>query len=245
MKISWFRKTVLFLHWLLSLLLAALTVGLCVCPDLVERVEYRMNTMFGGRCVGIISYMLLGIYVLLAFLTVTFIFSGSKNRRDRGFITVDSSESGRTRIAVGAVDQMIRQAVRNVEGVVDMKSSIINCEDAISINANVTIASDAHVPTVTMNLQRAVRSYIELNCGVAVREICVNVNALDGGETGGRHGRRRGLEGSSQFSKADIIADVSAAEEARPTVSQTAECVTHSENDIEPEENTESEEVSE
>ena len=53
-----------------------------------------------------------------------------------------------------------------------------------------TIAAGAHVPTVTMNIQRAIRSYIELNCCVAVREVSVSVNALESGEAT-RHGRKK------------------------------------------------------
>ena len=43
-----------------------------------------------------------------------------------------------------------------------------------------TISSGAHIPTVTANIQRAIRSYIELNCGVAVRAVSVSVHAVDG-----------------------------------------------------------------
>ena len=189
MKMSFGKKLTLFLFWLMSLVLAALAVGLCVWPELMQEGVSVVNRLCSYA--DIIGIALLGVYVLLAVLSVVFIFAGGKKRGERGFITVDSSEAGRTRIAIGAVDQMIRQAVRSVDGIVDMKSSIVNCEDAISINANVTIASGAHVPTVTMNMQRAVRSYIELNCGVAVREVCVNVSALENNDENGKHGRRK------------------------------------------------------
>jgi len=189
MKMSFGQKLVLFLHWLASLVIAALAVMFCFWPDLVHQ-GFEIADQFAKGYADIIAFVLLGIYALLAVLSIVFIFSDKKKRSDRGFITVDSSEAGRTRIAIGAVDQMIRQAVRSVDGIVDMKSSIVNCEDAVSINTNVTIVSGAHVPTVTMNMQRAVRSYIELNCGVAVREVCVNVNALETSEDG-KHGRRK------------------------------------------------------
>lgn len=191
MKMSLGKKTVLFLHWLASLVLAVLAVGLCFWLELVQKGAEMVNGWIGASKAEILGIALLGVYVLLAVLSVVFIFSGSRKRGERGFITVDSSEAGRTRIAIGAVDQMIRQAVRGVDGVVDMKSSIINCEDAISIHANITIVSGAHVPTVTMNMQRAVRSYIELNCGVAVREVCVSVNALESGEGNGKRGHKK------------------------------------------------------
>ena len=40
-----------------------------------------------------------------------------------------------------------------------------------------------------MNIQRAIRSYIELNCGIAVQEVSVSVQALDNGE--GAKGRKK------------------------------------------------------
>lgn len=191
MNTSWGKKTVLFLHWLASLLLAVLTVGLCFFPGAFEQGSTFLTGIIGHRYAELLGFAFLGIYVLLAVLSVTFIFGNSEKRSARGFITVDSSESGHTRIAVGAVDQMIRQAVRSVDGVVDMKSNIRGSEDSVSIHMNVTIANGVHVPTVTMNLQRAVRSYIELNCGVAVREICVSVNALESNDENGKRGRHK------------------------------------------------------
>ena len=38
----------------------------------------------------------------------------------------------------------------------------------------------AYLPTVTNNIQRTVRGYIEQNCGVAVQSIIVNVRAVEG-----------------------------------------------------------------
>lgn len=190
MKISFGKKLVLFLHWLLSLVICALAVGLLFWNAQVQNLLSNADRLMAGWG-DIAGIAALAVYALLSVLCVVFIFSNPSKRSERGFITVDSSEAGRTRIAIGAVDQMIRQAVRGVEGIIDMKTGIINCEDAVSINTAVTIVSGAHVPTITMNIQRAVRSYIELNCGVAVREVSVSVNAMENAEDGGKHGRRK------------------------------------------------------
>lgn len=191
MKMNFGKRLVLFLHWLLSLIACAFAVGLFVWPKLVSDFLNLLASWMGVGMVTIIGIALLSIYVFLMVLTVAFIFSKDKKRGDRGFITVDSSESGRTRIAVGAVEQMIRQAVRCVDGIADMKVGIVHNEDAVSINTSVAIASGAHVPTVTMNIQRAIRSYIELNCGVAVREVSVSVHSLESEEGNGKQGRRK------------------------------------------------------
>ena len=190
MKLNFGRKLVLFVHWLLSLAACAVAVLFCIWPDTIYRGFEAAYGAIGKGSTDIIGIVILALYVIFAVASVIIILSRDGKRGDRGFITVDSSEAGKTRIAVSAVEQMIRQAVRGVDGISEMKSSIVNCEDAISINTNVTIINGAHVPTVTMNIQRAIRSYIELNCGVAVREVSVSVNALESGEVS-RHGRGR------------------------------------------------------
>ena len=189
MKLNFGKKLVLFLHWLVSLIACALAAALCFVPELTRNWLHALDQLIGGWG-DIAGIAALAVYVLLSVLSVAFIFSGGKKKRvDRNFITVDNNEAGRTRIAIAAVDQMVRQAVRGVEGIVDLKCSITNLEDAININVAVSIVGGAHIPTITMNIQRAVRSYIELNCGVAVREVCVSVNAL---ETAEDNGKKRG-----------------------------------------------------
>ena len=190
MKLNFGRKLVLFVHWLLSLAACAVAVVFCIWPDTIYRGFDAAYAAIGKNSADIVGIVVLAMYAIFAVASVIIILSRDGKRSERGFITVDSSEAGKTRIAVSAVEQMIRQAVRGVDGITEMKSGIVNCEDAISINTSVTIDSGAHVPTVTMNIQRAIRSYIELNCGVAVREVSVSVNALDSGEFA-KHGRGR------------------------------------------------------
>ncbi len=193
MKISFGKRLLLILHWLLSILCCAALVAACISPQLVDAARASLNRTLGADITAVAFIAALCIYALLSVLSALLLFSSSERREDRGFITVDSSDTGRTRIAIGAVEQMIRQAVRGVDGVADMKTSITNNEDAISISCSVALASGAHVPTVTMNMQRAIRSYIELNCGVAVRDISVSVHTLEDGE-GSKHSRRKAVQ---------------------------------------------------
>lgn len=190
MKMSFGKRLVLFLHWLYSLLICVFAVSVCVSPQIAGEIASLLNGMLGAGLAEVVGIVLLAVYCLLSAGVVFAIFGGRGKRSERGFITVDSSETGRTRIAVGAVDQMIRQAVRGVDGITEMKASITNNQDAIAISCNVGIVSGVHVPTVTMNIQRAIRSYIELNCGVAVSGVSVSVHSMEDAEDG--RGRKKG-----------------------------------------------------
>lgn len=190
MKLNFGKRLVIFLHLLLSLLICTFAVVACISPQVVGEIIGAINSLLGVNLAEIAGIVILVIYAFLAAMVLMVIFGGRGKRSERGFIVVDSSEAGRTRIAVGAVDQMIRQAVRSVDGITDMKASIINNQDAIAISCNVGIVSGVHVPTVTMNIQRAIRSYIELNCGVAVSEVSVSVHSMEDAESG--RGRKKG-----------------------------------------------------
>jgi hypothetical protein len=81
--------------------------------------------------------------------------------------------------------------VTNIDGITEMKIGIESREDAIAIRVNATIVNGSHVPTITMNMQRAIRQFVEMNCGVAVREVSISINAVTNVQEAG-HRRRLG-----------------------------------------------------
>ena len=190
MKLNFGKKLVLFVHWLLSMAACALTVALLAWPECRTAAASALENL----SVMVYAIAVLIVYLLFAVGAIAIIWDRSGSAGEHGFIVVDSNETGRTRIAVGAVEQMIRQAVRGVDGISQMKATINNAEDSISIDVDVTIVNGTHVPTVTMNIQRTIRSYIELNCGVAVRGVSVSVHSLTETEQSGWRSRRRNAE---------------------------------------------------
>ena len=221
MKLNFGKRLLLFFHWLLSLIAFVLLVLKIALPNFVGDIAEFVNAAVGAGVAQILSFVLLGIYALISIFTLILIFSRDKKRSDRGLITVDASEAGKTRVSVAAVEQMIRQAVRGVDGIAEMKCGIVNQDDAISINANVTLVTGAHVPSVTMNMQRAIRGYIELNCGVAVREICVNVNSVESSADGKRAGRKNAAPVAAPA--AEMPTEPEPAPAVEPVIEPTAE----------------------
>lgn len=189
MRLNFGRRLVLFINWLLSLAGCALLVTLFVWPRCMETMLALLERR--GFVLKLYVVAVLIVYLIFAVGAVCILFGGRKSRDRDAFIIVDSSDAGHSRIAVSAVNQMIRQAVRGVDGIAEMKANIINNEDSIDIAADVAIRNGVHVPTVTANIQRAIRGYIERNCGVAVRGVSVSVHSLTDIEDEGRRGRRK------------------------------------------------------
>lgn len=184
MKLNFGQKLLLFVHWLLSLIGCVLAAMLLIVPDTVYGLFDRGYDLISKRTFDTIGIVVCAVYLLISVGCVIMIFSGSSKRQDRGLITVYSNETGKTRIAVSAVEQMTRQAVCGVEGISDVKASITGSEDAIGISISLVLKRGAYLPTVTANIQRTVRGYIEQNCGVVVHNIVVNVRAVEGEAVG-------------------------------------------------------------
>lgn len=182
MKLNFGRRVILFIHWLVSLIVMAAIV---FSGFTAERVE-ELRGLIGANYTHIAFIVFVVLYALLSLAVVCLIFRRDGKRSERGFITVDASDTGKVRIAVSAIEQMVRQAAHTVDGIADMKISISNGDDAIAIQVNVNMVNGSHVPTVTLNLQRAIRQFVEMNCGVAVRSVSISIQAVTNPADGGR-----------------------------------------------------------
>ena len=193
MKLNAGKRILMFFHWLMSLLICAAFAAYLIKPEFVKDLFGKVTGGLNSTQIMIIGIALLAIYVLLAVVQACIIFHRRK-RADRGFITVDSSDTGRVRIAISAIEQMVRQSVYNIDGISDMKIGIENADDAININIIATIVNGSHVPTITMNMQRAIRQFVEMNCGVAVRSVSISINNGASAGEGQKHRRGRKAE---------------------------------------------------
>lgn len=177
MKLTFGKKTIVFLHWLLSLLVCAAFAFYVVAPGLTARAWNALNGALGATCVRIVGFVLMAVYIALSIALAFLIFRRPKGY-EKGFITVESGESGRVRISVSAVEQMVRQSVRGIDGITEMKIDIDSKGDALLIAVNASLLSGCNVPAVTTNMQRAIRQFVELNCGVSVSSVSITINSV-------------------------------------------------------------------
>lgn len=168
------KRFLLVVHSLLSLAaLAAL-----VFSEQAERLTDIIREKLGANISYIVFIVAIAVYIILALAVLVIAFSRKKRRNERGFVLVDASDGSSTRVSITAIDQMVKQAASSVDGIAEMKTFISAGEDTVDLRMNVAIENGSHVPTVTLNLQNAIRKYIEVNCGVAVRSISVNIISM-------------------------------------------------------------------
>ena len=113
---------------------------------------------------------------------VMMIFGRNKKRVPASFITVNSEDGAQVHMSLTALSQMARQAIGRVPDVKEMKIGVSNEGEEVSVTVDLTLKANAHVPTVTKNMQKAIRTSIESNCGVAVRDVEIVVSSLAGAD---------------------------------------------------------------
>lgn len=168
------KRVLLFLHWLASVIGMASIVFQKQTEWIVQSIQARI----GADYAHIAFIALMALYAFLSIVCLILIVKRDAKRGERGFITMDSSENGKVRIAVSAVEQMVRRALEAVDGIAEAKIAISNQDDVLNVTVKAVLAGGAHVPTVTLNVQRAIRQYVEMNCGVAVCAVSVNVQSI-------------------------------------------------------------------
>lgn len=215
MKLNLGRRIVLFVYWLASLIVLATLV----IPEYVGIVASCVADLLPMPYLEYVVIGLFAVYLLLSLAVLSMVFKGNGQKRsERGFITVDSADTGKVRIAIGAIESMVKQAVYTVDGIADMKISIENVDDAISIQLNVAMVNGSHVPTVTLNMQRAIRQFVEMNCGVAVRSVSISIQSVTSSVEGGKKHKR-------QEAKVAAVAPMAQADQSASMVSETVMAV--------------------
>lgn len=179
MKMNFFERLLLALTGLLGVLFAA---ALGVVAYAGNQLQIRLGdytlTMYNHGVLAVLLVGVIALIVLLWGLKLLALAFKREPRLDRSSVSVQHTEDGSVRISVAAMDTLVKQAIAHDEGVVDVKTSIINHEDSISVSIDMTLASDVHIPNVTMMMQRSIKNFIEEFSGIAVREVTIMVSKI-------------------------------------------------------------------
>ena len=94
-------------------------------------------------------------------------------------------------MTVGALETLVKEAIGQNDEVLELKSQVVNHEDSITVLVRMVLSSTAHIPNVTMLMQRNIKRFIEEFSGIAVREVIITVTEVRSPEPAAK---KRGLK---------------------------------------------------
>lgn len=176
MKNGILDRLMIFCYVVLTVALAVITALRIFGIDLAQRLFDGLAINAPGVLWKLIIVGVAVIITLLGILTIVVITPSRKKKSN--FITISGDESGEVRVAMPALKDMVMQAVGKIEGLSEMNVSVTDGGDSIAVAIDLDVDTSVHVPTLTMNMQSAVRTYIQTSCGVAVKNVSVTVHNI-------------------------------------------------------------------
>lgn len=173
MKNAILDRILIFCYVVITAAVAVITAMRAFGFDFVQSLYGGLEANAPGILWKLIVSGVAAIIVLLGIYTIVAI-TPSRTKKSN-FITISGDESGEVKVALPALKDLVMQAISKIDGLSEMNVEITEVGDAIAVTIALDVESSVHVPTLTMNMQRAVRTYVQTSCGVAVKNVSVVV----------------------------------------------------------------------
>ncbi|HBS92675.1 MAG TPA: alkaline shock response membrane anchor protein AmaP [Firmicutes bacterium] len=85
------------------------------------------------------------------------------------------AEGGEVRIALAAIDTLVRQAANELKGVREVKTSFFRLNEGLGVHIRTTVSSEESIPELTSQLQQVVTEHVLNVAGVKIEEVKVLV----------------------------------------------------------------------
>lgn len=168
-------RLVVFLYSLFLLALSSIAIIAAIGrPEPIEYINYALSTPTNRIMLGLVAI----IFFVIALLSIISSFKVEKSipKLKPNSITVQSTLVGQVSITIPAIKVIIMKAIKTIEGVKEVKSSVSNGDKGLIIDLHIMINPDLNVAEVTKNMQGVVKQYVEEFAGLTVDEVKILVD---------------------------------------------------------------------
>ena len=167
-------RLVVFLYSILLLALSGITIVAAIGrPDPLNYITLALSTPGNRIILGVAAIALLVVAVLS-------LFSSLKVQAKPSSINIQNTLVGQVSITVPAIKVIIMKAIKKVEGVKEVKSSVNNSAEGVIVNLHIMISPELSIPETTKNIQDIVKQYLEEFGGLPVAEVKILVDDFGG-----------------------------------------------------------------
>ncbi len=174
MKAKLFDRILLALLLIVTLVLSLLLIALAARIIPVDNLKAFLDVLYMGTNNAII---LACSGLVLFIITVRLMFAGSSKKEVQPTSTlVQATELGATFITLSAIDSMVQKHCRANNRIRNVVSSVRSVrEGGITLTVRLALMPDTDIPTLSAELQKTLKDYVEKNSGINVREIGILV----------------------------------------------------------------------
>lgn len=166
---SAFWKSILALYNLVLIGLSVMVVALALGNTeplqwINEALRTSQNRLLSGSAGVVLAVV--GLYLIIQLF---------RDRQDTDVI-VQESAAGKVSITVPAIKQIVLKAVKQVEGVREIKPEVINGKNGVVVSLTLMVNPDYKIPEMTTTVQQKVAALLEEVGGLRVAEVRIKVD---------------------------------------------------------------------
>ena len=102
-------------------------------------------------------------------------------RRDRKGFIIQQTDNGELRIAVKAIDSLIKKCVDMHEEIRLISMNVTNSREGVTIDLSISLANNISIPLAVASLQKQIKQYLLASSGIDVCEVRVLVETAENG----------------------------------------------------------------
>lgn len=178
MKLSIFDRILLAILLIAAILTAFVLFAVAsnILPE--NDANYFVHLFYG---ISRNQMILAGSGLALLLISVKLLFAGKREKaiRQPSSACMRRNENGGMFIALSAIDGMIERHCLAQTGVSACRTSLKQSEDGVMIGVRLVTSENANIVAITEALQKSLKSYIETNTGICIKEIGVLVEKTE------------------------------------------------------------------
>lgn len=102
-------------------------------------------------------------------------------KRDRNGFIIQQTDNGELRIAIKAIDSLIKKCVDMHEEIRLISMNVTNAREGVTIDLGISLANNISIPLAVASLQRQIKQYLLASSGIDVCEVRVLVETAENG----------------------------------------------------------------
>ena len=176
MKLNVFDRILLGILLIVAIIVSFVLFGIAaniITEEMVNNVT-SLFYMFSEN-----ALILAGSGLLLLLISIKLLFAGKKKKSEirPASALMKQTEIGGTFISLEAIDSMVQKHCRSLQRVKDCHTTLHSSETGVTVGIRLNVLPDTDVVTLSSELQRSLKEYIESLTGIQVNEIGILVES--------------------------------------------------------------------
>ena len=182
MKLKFFDRLLLGILLIAAILFSFVLFGIAsnLIPEDTVATVISLFYMFRQN-----ALILAGSGLVLLLICIKLLFAGKAKKGDvrPASALMRQTELGGTYISLEAIDSMVQKHCRAISRVKDVHTTLQSTETGVTIGIRLSVLPDTDVVTLSSELQKSLKEYIESLTGIQVNEVGILVESAPASAT--------------------------------------------------------------